>query len=61
MDKKVFEAITLVTHKGVDKKFIKKYIVISNSIPKNVKDLNAGENEEFLESRYLPNYQVIIK
>lgn len=60
-NKKAFEVLMLVTHKGVSKKLIKKYLVISGSIPKNKQDLNAGENEEFIESRYLPNYTVVVK
>ena len=59
-DKKVFEVITLITYKNIDKKFLKKYIVISDSIPQNIDGLDAGKHEEFLESRRL-NYEVVIK
>jgi hypothetical protein len=55
-----FEVTTLVTHNGINKKFLKKYIVISSSIPSTLKDLNAGKNEEFLESRRL-FCEVVIK
>ena len=53
-----FEVAVLVTHKGASKKFLKRYIVISDSIPKNSEDLNLPENEEFLESKKL-NHVVI--
>ncbi len=43
------------------KKFVRKYIVISDSIPKNMKDLNLPDDYgEFLEAQQL-NYEVIIK
>jgi hypothetical protein len=48
-----FEALTAVSHKGITRKFVKRYIVISASIPKNVEDLGAKENEEFLEAKQL--------
>lgn len=56
-----FVASTLVSHKGTNRKFVKKYIVISKSIPKNTEDLGAMENEEFLESKQLLGYEVVIK
>lgn len=46
-----FEALTVVSHNGIKRKFVKRYIVISVSIPKNVEDLGAKENEEFLEAK----------
>lgn len=60
MSKKIFEAVTLVTHTGTGRKFLKKYIVVSDSIPKNTEDLNAKENEEFLEAKQL-HYEVVVK
>lgn len=55
-----FEALTAVSHKGITRKFVKRYIVISTSIPKNVEDLGAKENEEFLEAKQL-RCEVVIK
>lgn len=55
-----FEALTAVSHKGITRKFVKRYVVISTSIPKNTEDLGAKENEEFLEARQM-KCEVVIK
>jgi hypothetical protein len=59
---KAYEVLTLVSYKNIDRKFIKKYIVISDVIPTKIEDLEVGrEDEEFIESRLLSNYKVVIK
>ena len=55
-----FEVLTVVSHKGITRKFVKRYIVISTSIPKNIEDLGAKENEEFLEAKQLV-CEIVIK
>lgn len=57
--KKVFVVTTLVSIGK--RKFLKKYIVFSDSIPKNMLDLGEGKNEEFIQSKQLLHYEVIIK
>jgi hypothetical protein len=66
MNKKVFEVTTVVTHKGVFRKFLKHYIVVADKIPRTVDDLMVVgmmgmENEELVEARQLTHYEVIIK
>jgi len=55
---KAFEAVTVVQYGN--RKFLKKYIVISNHIPTSLEDLGVTTKEEFVESRQL-NHEVIIK
>lgn len=59
MPKQAYEVTTLIIYKGIAKKLLHKYIVISTSVSNAVRIMKLRENEEVLSAKVMEHELVM--